>query len=113
MQTLRQKQKAAAQKKYKQSEKGKLTQAKYYVSKSKQESSKRWRVNNKIKSDAHKAVDKAIKLGILIRENCLVCGKENAFAHHEDYSKQLEVTWLCNFHHTEHHRNKDALTNCG
>lgn len=40
-----------------------------------------------------------VKRGNIKRERCEVCGKENAHAHHEDYSKPLEVRWLCRKHH--------------
>lgn len=100
----RKKQKAAAQKRYKASLKGKATQSRYYSSQAKRESCRRWRVKNKHKIFAHHTVEKAIKLGILTRQPCEVCNKKNAFAHHDDYSKPLEVRWLCNFHHSEWHR---------
>ena len=34
---------------------------------------------------------------------CCVCGKPNAHGHHEDYTKFLEVVWLCRKHHAERH----------
>lgn len=50
------------------------------------------------------AVGNAIRDGKLIRQPCEKCG-ERAQAHHDDYSKPLEVRWLCPSHHREHHRN--------
>ena len=48
-----------------------------------------------------------IKQGILIKDTCKVCGtNENVEAHHEDYSKPLEIIWLCRNHHREHHKNQ-------
>lgn len=47
--------------------------------------------------------NKAIKAGRLIRKPCEICGKDEAEAHHDDYYKPLDVRWLCNFHHNEHH----------
>jgi len=32
-----------------------------------------------------------------------VCGAENAQAHHDDYSRPLDVRWLCDTHHRQHH----------
>lgn len=100
-------QKAEAQKRYKASEKGMLTQKKYYVSDSKRAASKRWRQKegNKIKHSAHQKVYLAVKKGVLKKQPCEVCGKK-AFAHHEDYNKPLEVIWFCNKHHMEYHRNR-------
>jgi hypothetical protein len=40
----------------------------------------------------------------LDRKPCEICGAEKADAHHDDYSKPLDVRWLCETHHSEHHR---------
>jgi len=52
---------------------------------------------------ARQDVCDAIRRGELIRGNCSACGSEKAHAHHEDYSKPLDVIWLCRKHHTELH----------
>lgn len=45
-----------------------------------------------------------IKYGRLIKGPCEVCGTtENVEAHHDDYTKPMDVRWLCRFHHCEHH----------
>ncbi len=51
----------------------------------------------KIKQHARAAVHKAIKSGKLIRpDRCERCGaKARITADHADYSKKLEVSWLC------------------
>jgi len=41
----------------------------------------------------------AIGRGDIQRGQCVVCGKPNADAHHVDYSKPLDVIWLCHMHH--------------
>jgi len=41
---------------------------------------------------------------VLERQPCEVCGARPAEAHHDDYSRPLEVRWLCKRHHAEHHR---------
>jgi hypothetical protein len=53
---------------------------------------------------AHLAVIVAVKSGKLVRKPCEVCGKKKSQAHHDDYSKPLDVRWLCQVHHSEHHR---------
>lgn len=100
------KQKAAAMKRHKATAKGIATQKKHYRSDAKKASNRRWRERpeNRAKILAQRAVNYAIKLGKIARMPCEVCGKPNAFAHHDDYSRQLSVRWLCNNHHTEHHR---------
>lgn len=58
---------------------------------------------NPEKRKAHYAVGNAIRAGKLVRIPCEVCGNPKSQAHHEDYSRHLDVTWLCATHHAEHH----------
>lgn len=46
----------------------------------------------------------AIKLGLLVRRPCEVCGVTKVQAHHTDYGKPLEVRWLCALHHSQLHQ---------
>ena len=48
---------------------------------------------------AKNAVNNAVRDGKIVRKPCEVCGAEKVEAHHEDYSKPLEVVWLCKPHH--------------
>jgi len=48
----------------------------------------------------------AVKNGSVIKYPCVVCGEKKSNGHHEDYSKPLEVVWLCLKHHMERHRKK-------
>jgi hypothetical protein len=57
--------------------------------------------NNPDKKHAHITTGNAIRDGKLVRQPCEVCGKKKSEAHHEDYSKPLEVIWLCKKHHSE------------
>jgi hypothetical protein len=65
---------------------------------------KAWARENREKHIAHRAVERAVKKGKLVRQPCAECGTENSHAHHEDYSRQLEVMWLCPRHHKQRHR---------
>lgn len=65
--------------------------------------SKRWLENNKEKKATHILVRKAIKAGELKRMPCEKCGADKVHAHHPDYSKPLEVMWLCPKHHRRLH----------
>lgn len=58
-----------------------------------------------IKVKANPAVYRAILKGKLIRPCiCDNCGNKNKIiAHHCDYSKPLEVNWLCRFCHSDWH----------
>lgn len=57
-----------------------------------------------IKRSARIAVGTAIDAGRLVRQPCEVCGSAKSEAHHDDYSKPLDVRWLCRRHHMELHR---------
>lgn len=46
----------------------------------------------------------AVYFGLLVQRPCERCGAEEVQAHHEDYSKPLDVRWLCLVHHGEAHR---------
>jgi len=43
----------------------------------------------------------AVSRGKIQKEPCEVCGDPKSEAHHDDYSKPLEVRWLCRKHHAE------------
>lgn len=71
------------------------------------ESARKWERNNPDKRSSHRKVLWAVSSGKLKKEKCKICGKSEVDAHHEDYSKPLEVIWLCRRHHKELHRIKD------
>lgn len=51
------------------------------------------------KVKARSLLIRAIKSGKLKRLPCEVCGIEKSEGHHKDYSKPLDVEWLCSYHH--------------
>lgn len=54
---------------------------------------------------AHDLVRKAIRAGRMARGPCEVgagCSGP-VHAHHDDYSRPLDVRWLCAAHHAQHH----------
>ena len=56
------------------------------------------------KTRAYSFVWRAIKSGKITREPCEVCGTEvRVQAHHDDYSRELNIRWLCFVHHRELH----------
>lgn len=64
-----------------------------------------YREANREKIRARAAVARAVARGDLERQPCETCGAR-AEAHHDDYSRPLDVRWLCPIHHAEHHRPK-------
>ena len=65
-----------------------------------------WMKRNPEKRRAHWMLREAIKKGEVAKQTaCFKCGVEGRIeAHHPDYSKPLEVVWLCRIHHVEAHR---------
>jgi len=62
----------------------------------KQEYKKRYRERHPEKYQAEIIVGNAIRDGKLIKQPCCICGvTESVQAHHNDYSKPLDVEWLC------------------
>ena len=59
------------------------------------------------KGIARRRVRSAIRDGVLVRKACEVCGALRTHAHHDDYSKPLDVRWLCPIHHSAHHAMMD------
>jgi hypothetical protein len=55
---------------------------------------------------ARRAVRSALRRGDLVRQPCSVCGAAKTQAHHTDYSKPLDVEWLCFRCHREHGHNQ-------
>lgn len=73
---------------------------------------KKWRAeyykNNKHKIQAHYQVKQALYKGILKKiHNCEQCGALKTYAHHPDYSKPLDVVWLCGSCHMRWHADND------
>jgi len=63
---------------------------------------------HKLKQSARKKVRYAIKTGVLVKLNhCESCGESGQLdGHHEDYSKPLEVLWLCRTCHAKTHNER-------
>jgi len=84
----------AARKAYAKTEAGKLAIKKAHQS---------YVENYPLRRAAHIITGNAIRNGILKKQPCLICG-ENSEAHHPDYSRPLDVIWLCTKHHKETHK---------
>lgn len=70
----------------------------------------KWQLDNPEKKSAHGKVRRAIVKGLLVKGVCKECGDIKVHAHHEDYTKPLEVIWLCPKHHRLlHYYKKSAI----
>lgn len=67
------------------------------------ERQRKYLAKNPEKYQAHLAVQRAIRSGALVPQPCEMCGAIKASAHHDDYSKQLDVRWLCHKCHMAWH----------
>lgn len=70
-----------------------------------QASRKRWEEQKLFALAAITMVNNAVRNGRLKKSPCVVCGStKRIHGHHEDYSKPLDVIWLCQTHHKARHR---------
>lgn len=68
-----------------------------------------WREKNPDAYKAHYAVSNAVRDGRIIKKPCLFCDDRNVHAHHSDYSKPLDVVWVCARCHHRLHANFPAI----
>lgn len=71
-------------------------------------SKEQYELRNKPKTSARHAVLYAIRTGKLIKpKKCTLCNSERLIhGHHEDYSKKLDVIWVCEPCHVMIHNKK-------
>ena len=108
------------QRKYAKSDKAKAAQARYAfrnkekIKKQGKEFRKRHsdRLYEKVKKSRREHPEKwyargvvayALKRGDIKKGPCVVCGVTKTQAHHPDYSKPLDVIWMCSLHHNRFH----------
>jgi len=70
---------------------------------------RRYKERNPHKIEARKRVYIGIRNGSITRQPCVICGLKKVDAHHKDYSKPLDIMWLCRKHHWEWHANHETL----
>ncbi len=81
-------------KKYNSTEEGKISQNK---------KNKNRRQKYPERQKAIDAVHNALKSKKLVKQPCDICRDTKVHGHHEDYSKPLQVIWLCSIHHRQRH----------
>lgn len=65
----------------------------------------RWRdPEERYKKLARRRLQRAVQKGLIPRQSCIKCGKTDAEAHHEDYSRPFDVIWLCGSCHRKQHQ---------
>lgn len=58
----------------------------------------------RMRANARSYLNVYVKRGRVKKQPCEVCGStERVHGHHHDYSKPLDVRWLCKEHHHEEH----------
>lgn len=67
------------------------------------------RKRNPDKYSARSAVTNAVRDGRLEKTPCVICGASKVVGHHEDYSRPLDVVWMCQAHHVQYHKGKIKL----
>jgi hypothetical protein len=58
----------------------------------------------KLRHNSRRICHRAVRSGKILKSPCFVCGVAEVEAHHYDYNKPLDVTWLCKQHHREVHQ---------
>lgn len=87
-------------------EKAHLKAIKRTLSGKSKECTKRMQTKYPEKYKARYTTKHAIKSGLIEKRPCEICNDVKSECHHPDYSKPLEVRWLCKKHHMELHRKK-------
>jgi hypothetical protein len=95
---------AIARKNYLNTENGKIARKKALLN---------YKNNHPLKYAAQVIVGNAIRNGELIRsKNCSECNSDYKIeGHHDDYTKPLQVKWLCELCHKEWHRHNKPIYN--
>ena len=57
----------------------------------------------RIRHNVRRVTRRAVASGKLVKTPCHVCGEVQVEGHHPDYSRPLDVVWLCRKHHNEVH----------
>jgi len=75
----------------------------YYMSVKEEKLEKSRTYNKSVKGRASQKLRDAVRQGKIKRQPCEKCHEPNADGHHDDYSKPLDVRWLCRKCHAQHH----------
>lgn len=76
------------------------------------EQKKEWAKRNKNKRNAHNKIKRALQKGVILKpDKCQICGKTNCNiqGHHYDYTKPLNVLWVCCECHGKLHKKHNKM----
>lgn len=65
-----------------------------------------------LKAKARRKLRDAVDGGRIIRGSCEECGAAHGDGHHDDYSKPLDVRWLCRPCHRREHGHGPSCLHC-
>jgi len=109
-------------KEFNKTEDGKISQSKackkYYLTEkgkiARNKSNNKYKISNPEKRKVHSIIEHALRDGKLIKKPCEVCYTTvKVEAHHDDYSKPLDIKWLCRKDHKLVHRILKILKELG
>ncbi len=60
----------------------------------------------RLRDRSNRTLERAVKAGVIAKEDCERCGKRKTQAHHDSYLREdwLKVRWLCRLCHAAWHR---------
>lgn len=62
-----------------------------------------YRADHPDRVSANGKLRRAVQSGRVQKLPCLICGDDKSVGHHPDYSRPLDVVWLCQAHHMQTH----------
>lgn len=57
----------------------------------------------RMKANARAYANEYLRRGKIVKTDCIDCGDNNSQMHHPNYSKPLEIQWLCRPCHMQRH----------
>jgi len=70
----------------------------------------RWRKRHPEAYAAHILLASAVRNGTVTKGSCVECGEAKTHGHHDDYTKPLDVVWVCSKHHRYLHAKRKGQT---
>lgn len=65
----------------------------------------------RLKANCRSYLNTYLKRGVINKQPCIICNNMNTEAHHEDYTKPLDVKWMCRECHLSHHMKQYNMKN--